>query len=117
MSLACRSDGASAELLERGVRLAEGFAHAKRVRVKSRHKHSSILEMVLDEGRNREIRRLLARLGHKVMQLRRVAVGPVRLGELPSGAVRPLSRQEIQALKQAALKSAPKNPTRPRTET
>jgi 23S rRNA pseudouridine2605 synthase len=84
--------------LERGVHLAEGFAHAKHVKIKSRQKNSTILEMVLDEGRNREIRRLLSRLKHKVQRLRRVAVGPLRLGDLPRGAVRPLTRQEVQAL-------------------
>jgi len=89
------------KLLRRGMRLAEGFAQAKRVRIKTRRKQSTILEMVLDEGRNREIRRLLARLGHKVQRLTRIAVGPLRLGELPSGAVRPLSRQEIRALQLA----------------
>src|SRR5690606_28513146 len=54
--------------LERGVHLAEGFAHAKRVRVKGRYKQSTTLEIVLDEGRNREVRRLLARVGHKVLR-------------------------------------------------
>jgi 23S rRNA pseudouridine2605 synthase len=87
--------------LRRGTYLAEGFAQAKYVRVKSRRKRSSILEMVLDEGRNREIRRLLARVGHKVQRLKRVAVGPVRLGDLPTGAARPLSRKEIQSLDRA----------------
>jgi 23S rRNA pseudouridine2605 synthase len=87
--------------LKRGVHLAEGVAHAKHVRVKSRQKNSTILEMVLDEGRNREIRRLLARMKHKVQRLKRIAVGPVRLGDLPRGAVRPLTRQEVAALEQA----------------
>jgi 23S rRNA pseudouridine2605 synthase len=87
--------------LQRGMHLAEGFAHAKHVRIKSRRKRSTILEMVLDEGRNREVRRLLARVGHKVQRLKRVAVGPVRLGDLPVGAVRPLSRKEIQSLERA----------------
>jgi 23S rRNA pseudouridine2605 synthase len=90
--------------LHRGVHLAEGVAHAKHVRIKSRRKRSSVLEMVLDEGRNREIRRLLARVGHKVQRLKRVAVGPVRLGDLPTGAVRTLSRKEIQALHRAAAR-------------
>ena len=54
--------------------------------------------MVLDEGRNREIRRVLARLGHKVLRLVRIAIGPIRLGELPSGAYRPLARRELEAL-------------------
>jgi 23S rRNA pseudouridine2605 synthase len=87
--------------LHRGMHLAEGFAHAKHVRIKSRRKRSSILEMILDEGRNREVRRLLARVGHKVQRLKRVAVGPVRLGEMPAGAVRPLTKKEIQSLERA----------------
>jgi 23S rRNA pseudouridine2605 synthase len=87
--------------LHRGMHFAEGFAHAKHVRIKSRRKKSTILEMVLDEGRNREIRRLLARVGHKVQKLRRIAVGPVRLGDLPSGAVRPLTTKEVHSLEQA----------------
>ncbi|HJQ80821.1 MAG TPA: pseudouridine synthase [Lacipirellulaceae bacterium] len=87
--------------LHRGMHLAEGFAKAKHVRIKSRGKRSTILEMVLDEGRNREVRRLLARVGHKVQRLKRIAVGPVRLGELPTGAVRPLTKKEIQSLQRA----------------
>lgn len=87
--------------LHRGMHLAEGFAHAKYVRIKSRRKRSTILEMILDEGRNREVRRLLARAGHKVQRLKRVAVGPVKLGDLPTGAVRPLTRKEIQSLEHA----------------
>ncbi len=94
--------------LQQGVHLAEGFAHAKNVRIKSTQKQSTILEMVLDEGRNREIRRLLARLGHKVERLRRVAVGPARLGDLPRGAVRPLTRQEVDSL-QKAVASSPRS--------
>ena len=62
--------------------------------------------MVLDEGRNREVRRLLARVGHKVQQLKRIAVGPVRLGDLPAGAVRPLTKKEVESL-QAAVARGP----------
>lgn len=87
--------------LRRGVRLAEGYAHAKYARIKGRRHRSTIVEMVLDEGRNREIRRLLARVGHKVQRLIRVAVGPVRLGDLPAGAVRPLAPREVEALRRA----------------
>jgi len=91
--------------LRRGVHLAEGVARVESVRVQSHHKKSSVLEMVLREGQNREIRRVLARLGHKVMRLIRIAVGPIRLGTLPPGASRPLSREEIAALwKEADVK-------------
>jgi len=100
--------------LHRGLHLAEGFAHVKHVRIKSRRKQSTVLEMVLDEGRNREVRRLLARVGHKVQRLKRVAVGPVRLGDLPTGAVRPLMKKEIDALQRAIARGpAPVEAHRP----
>src|SRR3954447_10120322 len=87
--------------LHRGIHLAEGFAHVKHVRIKTRGKKSTVLEMVLDEGRNREVRRLLARVGHKVQRRKRIAVAPARLGDLPTGAVRPLTKREVEALKTA----------------
>jgi 23S rRNA pseudouridine2605 synthase len=90
------------EKLQRGVRLAEGFAHAKRITVRRAHRHSATLEIVLDEGRNREVRRLLARIGHKVMKLTRVAIGPLRLANLQPGESRPLSREEVEELYRAA---------------
>jgi 23S rRNA pseudouridine2605 synthase len=99
--------------LRKGMHLAEGFAQAKHVRVKSRKKNSTLLEMVLDEGRNREIRRLLARLGHKVQRLTRIAVGPVRLGDLPTGAYRPLTKQEISALRET-VSAGPRKKTAPK---
>jgi 23S rRNA pseudouridine2605 synthase len=94
------------EQLHRGIHLAEGFAHVKHVRIKSRRKQSTVLEMVLDEGRNREVRRLLARVGHKVQRLKRIAVGPMRLGDLPTGAVRPLTKKEVESL-QIAIARGP----------
>jgi len=84
--------------LRHGIHLAEGLARAEHISIKSRHKESTVLEMVLREGKNREIRRILARVGHKVLRLTRIAVGPVRLGDLPSGAIRRLAREEVKAL-------------------
>jgi 23S rRNA pseudouridine2605 synthase len=86
------------EKLRRGVHLAEGLARVEGVRVESHHKDSTWLEITLGEGMNREIRRLFARVGHKVLRLVRVSVGPVRLGKLPPGSIRPLAREEIAAL-------------------
>jgi 23S rRNA pseudouridine2605 synthase len=88
--------------LRRGIRLAEAWVRVPGVKIKSRQKKSCVLEMVLEEGRNREIRRVLAKVGHKVLRLVRVAVGPIRLGTLESGACRALGRQEIRALRKAA---------------
>ena len=91
------------EKLRRGIRLAEGEVHAKRVSIRSQHKLSAVLEMVLDEGKNREIRRMLARLGHKVHQLKRVAVGTLSLGNLLPGQWRQLAWSEVDALRRDAL--------------
>ena len=88
--------------LRRGVWIAEGPVRAARLTVKKRQKKSTILEMVLTEGRNREIRRMAAQIGHKVLELRRIALGPLRLGEVPPGAYRELTHREIQALTAAA---------------
>ncbi|MCO6047545.1 rRNA pseudouridine synthase [Aeoliella sp. ICT_H6.2] len=88
--------------LQKGVYFAEGKAKVVRAKIKSRRKQSSVLEIVLAEGRNREIRRMLAAVGHKVQRLVRVAVGPVRLGEMPEGSYRKLTPQEVKDLKKVA---------------
>lgn len=88
--------------LHKGVHLAEGFAQVVSIRTKKRLKNTTALEMVLDEGRNREVRRLFARVGHKVQRLVRIAIGPIRLGEMPRGAVRKLTSQEVDKLRNAA---------------
>jgi len=96
----------SQELLEkirRGITLADGKVHAKRVDIRSQHKLSAVLEMILDEGKNREIRRMLARLGHKVHQLKRVGVGKLSLGNLLPSQWRQLAWNEIEALRHDAI--------------
>lgn len=99
--------------LRDGVYLAEGFAKVKQLNVLKRHKLSTWLEMTLDEGRNREIRRVLARLGHKVQHLKRVAIGTLRLGDMQPGDYRPLSRQEIRDLKQLVAAEGKRPPAEP----
>jgi 23S rRNA pseudouridine2605 synthase len=104
--------------LRRGIRLAEAEVHAKRVSIRSQHKQSAVLEMVLDEGKNREIRRMLATLGHKVHQLKRVAVGGLSLGNLLPGQWRQLAWSEIESLRKDAIAAvgadAEREPPRPR---
>ena len=88
--------------LTEGVWLAEGKVRAKRVRVTGRKGEATILEMVLAEGKNREVRRMLAQFGHKVMTLNRIAVGPITLRGLAPGQFRPLSGEEIEQLRKVA---------------
>lgn len=88
--------------LKRGVHIAEGIVQADDVVIKSRHKMSAILEITLTEGKNREIRRMLARIGHKVLSLQRIQVGPIKLGTLIPGEFRRLDPREVAALYRAA---------------
>jgi 23S rRNA pseudouridine2605 synthase len=88
--------------LLKGVWLSDGHVHARHVKRFRRQGESTWLEIVLSEGKNREIRRMLARLGHKVMRLRRVALGRVRLGRLAPGKSRPLGHAELESLRRAA---------------
>ena len=69
------------------------------VKVLRRSPKRSLLEIGLSEGRNREIRRVLARLGHKVRRLKRVAIGPMTDTGLKIGSFRPLRRGEVEKLR------------------
>lgn len=89
--------------LRQGVHLAEGKARAKRVKRIGFQGESTVLEVVLAEGKNREIRRIFAKLGHKVMKLRRVAIGPVTIVGLRRGKARRLSQIELRALRRIAF--------------
>ena len=88
--------------LMQGVWLSDGKARARRVRIVGRQGDSSMLELVLAEGKNREVRRMLAKLGHKVMSLQRVAIGPVSSKGLKPGDHRTLTGREIDLLKRVA---------------
>lgn len=88
--------------LEEGVWLSDGKARAKRVRIVGGRGESTTLELALAEGKNREVRRMLARFGHKVMSLTRIAIGPITLKGLPIGEFRPLNPAEIDLLHKVA---------------
>ncbi len=74
---------------------ARGRRH---VEVLRRGKASTMLEIVLTEGRNRQIRRMAAAVGHRVRRLARVAIGAYQLGDLPPGRYRELGQQEMNQL-------------------
>lgn len=85
-----------------GVWLSDGRVKAKAVKRFKRQGESTWLKIVLNEGKNREVRRMLAKLNHKVMRLRRVAIGPVRLDRLLKGKSRKLSLAELNALRKSS---------------
>jgi 23S rRNA pseudouridine2605 synthase len=89
-----------------GIWLSDGHVKAKSVKRLKTQGESTWLRITLSEGKNREIRRMLARLKHKVMRLRRIAVGPVELGALGKGKSRRLSNAELEALRYATEREA-----------
>lgn len=94
-------DPRAVRALTRGVDLPDGRARALEARILAREPHAAMVEVVMGEGRNREVRRMFAALGGRVRRLVRVAIGPVRLGRLKPGTHRKLSREEVRALYRA----------------
>jgi pseudouridine synthase len=87
--------------LETGVPLEDGVARASGVRILKAGDRATSLRLGLREGRKREVRRMLAEVGHPVLRLRRIRFGPLTLGRLPPGASRELTETEKQALARA----------------
>ncbi|BCS35850.1 pseudouridine synthase [Luteitalea sp. TBR-22] len=84
------ADATVARLLAEGVVDQGETLRPREVAVRKRSRRETHLTVVLDEGRNREIRRMFAATGHEVTALKRVAFGPIELGDLPPGATREL---------------------------
>ncbi len=85
--------------LRKGMTLERiGRVRPAQVRVLEANDRSTTVEMILTEGRNRQIRRMWAALGHRVRRLVRVAIGGLQLGELPIGQCRRLRAEEIDRL-------------------
>jgi 23S rRNA pseudouridine2605 synthase len=97
-----RVDRATIRSLLAGVTLDDGPVEVRRARVVSTTGNRSIVELVIHEGRNRIVRRLLDHVGHPVQRLTRTAVGEVRIGTLKAGALRELSADEVGSLLDAA---------------
>lgn len=85
--------------MRHGIYIAEGLVRVEGAKVLKAKSKSTEMEITLKEGKNREIRRILARLGHKVQTLKRIALGSLRMGELPTGAYRKVSPEELKKLK------------------
>jgi 23S rRNA pseudouridine2605 synthase len=97
--------------LERGVELEEGVTAPARVDHIERRADSTRFHLTLREGRKRQIRRSLAALGHPVLRLVRVRMGPLRLVDLPSGAARRLTPAERRQLRHHIRRLAGAHPS------
>jgi 23S rRNA pseudouridine2605 synthase len=91
---------AALRTLRTGVELEDGVTGPAEVR----RRGDDRLELVLHEGRKRQVRRMCAAVGHPVVELSRVGFGPLVLGSLAVGAARRLTAPEVEALRTAAAK-------------
>jgi 23S rRNA pseudouridine2605 synthase len=98
VQMAALADEDLLQALRRGVRDGADFLRVQSVRELRRGERNSWLEIVLHEGRNRQIRRMLEALGVEVLRLVRVAIGGLELGDLAKGQSRKLSAAEKAAV-------------------
>lgn len=100
---------------EQAVRLSEGVEIDGRmtapaeVRVLDKEPNRVVMELVIREGRNRQIRKMCEAVGLEVARLKRTAVGPLKLGMLKPGTYRELTKEELKALRNAIVKSTPQD--------
>lgn len=110
--------------LARGIKLEDGVTAPCQVRLKAETENNALVEIVLREGRNRQVRRMLDAVGFPVRALRRVRFAHFDLEGLPTGSFRELLPGEVRQLRKAAEEKDPKpkpdrkprGPARPRVK-
>jgi 23S rRNA pseudouridine2605 synthase len=113
VAIAGRLSADEVRSLMRGLTLPEFRAAAAKVRVVAVRRDSSVVDVTIHEGRNRQVRRMFDVLGHRVVALTRTHFGPLKLGALPPGRFRELTARERAALERHRRPPA----ERPRTST
>ena len=81
-----------------GTRLEDGFAKPDRVKIIKYEDQNTLIEVTFHEGRNRLVKRFLLNFEHHVLKLKRIAVGPIKLGALPRGKWRDMTDEELKVL-------------------
>jgi 23S rRNA pseudouridine2605 synthase len=90
------------ERLRSGIMLEDGRTAPARVRLIEKLEEEAIIELVIHEGRKRQVKRMMARIRHPVIALKRTGLGPLRLGNLGRGESRRLTEAEVRACLAAA---------------
>ena len=103
-----RVSGETVEKLKRGIWFSEGKTGKASVKVLRRSSRESSLEVTIRQGLNRQVRRMLAKVGHKVVSLKRTQIGKLSLRGLGTGKYRRLSESEIAYLRKATAVSGDK---------
>jgi 23S rRNA pseudouridine2605 synthase len=103
-------DDATLEKLAKGIYLDDGKTAPARVRKVRREEANSWIEIAIYEGRKRQVRRMMDRVGHSVIRLKRVKIGPISLGDLPMGTYRHLTSDEVKTLQVTAIDDRSQKP-------
>ncbi len=106
VTIAGRLDEPAVRRLLQGVDVGDFRAAPVKLRVVAARRDHSVVDLTLHEGRNRQVRRMLAGLGHRVLTLTRLRFGPIALGALPPGHIRELTARERAALER--IRKAPR---------
>ncbi len=96
------------EMLTRGVHLEDGPTAPALVKVLKWERGSTLIEIVIHEGRKRQVKRMLAAVGFPVISLSRIALAFLTLEDLPEGQYRPLQPDEVDGLRELAQFSSKK---------
>lgn len=91
--------GKEIDLLEKGVNLGEYVTSPCKAKVLKHLNASSIVEITIHEGKNRQIRKMFKAIGHPVQKLERIEIEDIKLGRIKPGAVRKLTDREVESLK------------------
>jgi len=91
----------SIEKIKKGLKLPDLITSPCEARIIKKKKEETVLEVKLNEGKKREIRRIFAHFGNKVIKLHRKAIGNLRFDDLREGAIRPLKKDELSELERA----------------
>jgi pseudouridine synthase len=100
--IAGRIDDKTLASLRKGVWLAEGRTARARIKVLKRGHNDSLVEITIQQGLNRQVRRMLAKVGLPVQSLKRTRIGSLTVEGIGVGKFRPLSRSEVASLRRAA---------------
>jgi 23S rRNA pseudouridine2605 synthase len=95
------------EKMTAGTRLEDGFAKPDHVEIIKYEAQNTLVEITFHEGKNRLVKRFLLKFDHPVLKLKRIAVGPVKLGALPRGRWRDMTDEELKILGKGTLQCAP----------
>lgn len=87
------------EAFRKGLRIDNYITSKAEIEILSTNRSSSVVKIVIHEGKNRQIRKMCEKINHPVIKLKRVAIGKIKLGNLKKGSWRYLSKEEIEYLK------------------